>query len=123
MRHTLNDRTLTLVGLFQAAGLVNRIASQGKQIDSFVETSIQSLFKIDTDSVEDIYNGAINLRFGLEILIKQLGDKSKLRDIDITRYAITLLYLEKKLSKNTDMLRTLHQGLDVAQSQAEYFSP
>ncbi|NOY67378.1 MAG: high frequency lysogenization protein HflD [Gammaproteobacteria bacterium] len=123
MQHSLNDRTLTLAGLFQAAGLVSRTANQGKKIDSSVETSINSLFKINSQSVEDIYNGAIHLRFGLEMIRKQMDSKSELKDIATTRYVITLLYLEKKLSKNPEMLKTLEQGLDVAQSQADYFSP
>lgn len=123
MQHTHNERTLAFAGLFQAAGLVERCANHGKKIDSFVETSIKSLFKIDTKSVDDIYDGAIHLRFGLKILIKQMGEKSALRNIEVTRYAITLLYLEKKLSKNADMLNVLQQGLDVAQAQADYFSP
>jgi len=122
MQHTLNDRMLTFAGLFQAAGLVSRTATKGKIIDNYVESSINSLFKINTASVEDIYDGSIHLRFGLEMLMNQMNNKSKFRDIEVTRYAITLLYLEKKLSKNPDMLQTLKEGLDVAQSQAEYFS-
>jgi len=123
MQHTLNDRVLAFAGLLQATGLVRRIANQGKQIDSSVETSIKSLLKINTNSVEDIYGGAAHLRFGLETMLTQMGRKPDFRDIEVTRYAITLLYLEKKLSRNPDMLNTLQQGLDVAQSQADYFTP
>jgi len=122
MQHTLNDRVLAFAGLFQSTALVRRTANQGKQIDIAVETSIKSLFKINTDSVADIYDGAAHLRFGLEAIIKQMSGKTEFRDIEVTRYAITLMYLEKKLSRNTDMLKTLQQGLDVAQSQADYFS-
>ena len=123
MHHNLNDRVLAFAGLLQATALVRRIANQGKQIDTDVETSIKSLLKINTNSVEDIFDGAINLRFGLETMLTQMGRKPDFRDIEITRYAITLIYLEKKLSNDADMLKTLQQGLDVAQSQADYFSP
>jgi len=122
MQHPLNDRVLAFAGLFQAAGLVKRTANQGRQTDVFVETCIQSLFKIDADSVESIYNGAIHLRLGLETLVKQMDSNPEFRDIEVTRYAITLLYLEKKLSRDTEMLQTLTKGLDVTRAQADYFS-
>jgi len=121
MNHSLNDQVLCFAGLFQAASLVKRTANIGRKIDYAVDACINSLFVIDAESVEQIYGGSAHLRLGLETLIKQIG-QAELRDIEITRYAITLIHLEKKLSRQQPLLTILEQGIDTAKSQAEYFS-
>lgn len=123
MIHSLNDRVLALAGVFQAASLVQRCARQGVKLDKDVETCINSLFITNPSSVEEIYDSAVHLRHGLNTLIKQIGNNTKLRDTEISRYVITLLYLERKLSRNTSMLETLGQGIDSAYQQAQFFNP
>jgi high frequency lysogenization protein len=123
MKHSLNDRVLTLAGVFQAASLVKRCASQGQNIDKDVETCINSLFNTNPDSVEDIYAGGIHLRLGLNTLIEQIGNNANLRDAEISRYVISLLYLQKKLSRSKTLLATLADGINKAQEQARFFTP
>ncbi len=123
MKHSLNDRVLTLAGVFQATALVRRCANQAKNIDRDVETCINSLFITNPDTVEDIYAGAIHLRYGLDTLIAQLGNNASLRDAEISRYVITLLYLEKKLSNNRSMLDMMADGINSAKEQADFFTP
>ncbi len=122
MNHTLHERVLTLAGLFQCAALVRRTATEGKLIDAATEASINSLFVTSPESVEEIYSSEAHLRLGLSVLIKQMGNDARQRDMELTRYVITLLYLEKKLSKSRQMMQKLDDGIDIAQSQAEYFS-
>jgi high frequency lysogenization protein len=122
MKHSLNDRVLALAGIFQATSLVKRCATQGQKIDNDVQTCINSLFNINPDSVEAIYAGAIHLRHGLATLIAQLGNNADQRDTEISRYFITLLYLEKKLSRSNTMLATLTAGISSAQEQADFFT-
>ena len=122
MKHSLNDRVLTLAGVFQATSLVKRCATQGRKIDNDVQTCINSLFNINPDSVEAIYAGAIHLRHGLTTLIAQLGNNADQRDTDISRYFITLLYLEKKLSRSDTLLASLATGISNAQEQAGFFT-
>ena len=122
MKHSLNDRVLSLAGVFQATSLVKRCATQGIKIDNDVQTCINSLFNINPDSVEAIYASTIHLRHGLTTLIAQLGNNADKRDTDISRYFITLLYLEKKLSRSDTMLATLATGISNAQEQAGFFT-
>ncbi len=122
MPHSLNDRVLALAGVFQAAELVRRTAIQGRKIDRDIETCISSLFKIDVKSVEEIYQHCSHLRLGLNTLVAQMGSNTEQRDTEITRYVITLLHLEKKLSRRPDLLAVIAEGITTAQAQADYFS-
>lgn len=122
MSHSLNDRVLAIAGVFQAAELVNRTAYKGRTIDANVETCITSLFKIDTNSVEDIYGSRSNLQMGLNTMLVQMGSKTGSRDVNIPRYVVSLLHLQKKLSRNNALLKTLTDGLARAQEQVNYFT-
>lgn len=122
MKHTLRERVLSLAGIFQVAAEVKRLALHGRETNPVVVTATHSLFQVDAPTVEDIYHGAARLRSGLQTMIQQMGDKASLRDIEITRYVITLLYLEKKLARDKRMLQDLQQGLEQARNQADFFS-
>ncbi len=60
------------------------------------QPSLASVFKIDADSPADVFGGIGNLRLGLETLITQLDDKT--RDLAMTRIAISVLRLQRKLT-------------------------
>jgi len=121
MARTLKDRTLALAGLFQAAELVSRVAHRGRDIDAAVLASIHSLFAVDSDSVEDVYGGAQGVVTGLKVFRDHVRS-SQDRDMDITRYVVALMFLERKLSRRPRMLAELRQGIEGATSQARYFS-
>lgn len=122
MAYTLKDRALTLAGVFQAAELVHRTATQGRQIDTAVETALASLFKIDADSVEDIYGDIGRLQPGLNAMVSQMAQQKDKVANHVTRYVILLLHLEHKLSKNPPLLEKISAGLKVAQEQVDFFS-
>jgi high frequency lysogenization protein len=122
MQHSLEERVLTLAGVFQATRLVRRTAQSGRIIDSDIETCLRSILQTDTDHAEDIYGGAARLRLGLQTLIDQMGSVDKNRDMELTRYMVMILHLEHKLSKNRAMLAEIRKGIDLANSQAEYFN-
>lgn len=122
MHHTLEERVLTLAGVFQAARLVRRTAQSGRTIDSDVETCLRSVLQTNADHAEDIYGGAPRLRLGLQTLIDQMGSLEKNRDMELTRYMVMILHLEHKLSKNKAMLAELSKGIELARSQTEYFT-
>lgn len=122
MSHDLRDRVLSLAGLFQATALVRDTARAGRDITPAVEASVHSLFVIDADSVEQVYGGAERLGLGLQVLLQQLDSGARgSRDMDLTRYAVAVLFLERKLARNPAMLERLRSGIEAARSQAEYF--
>lgn len=123
MAHTLSDRTLALAALFQAVQLVQHVARRGHAADSDVETCIDSLFQIDAPSTEAIYNGSRGLVTGLRTLGARLGNGGSAEELEITRYAIALLHLERKLARYPTMQDTLRIGIERIRNQLNYFPP
>jgi high frequency lysogenization protein len=124
-RDLLNDRTLALAGVFQAAALVNQLAKTGQGSNIYFSASINSLFKIDANDVPDVYGGVNNLRLGLEELVR-LFTNQKIhkdpKDSNMARYVLSLLHLERKLAKHPYMQKTIQIGLERANRQAAHFS-
>ncbi len=120
MNH-FRDKTLALAGVFQATALVKNIAATGSVDKHDFEICIRSIFETDPESVEAVYGQVEYLRTGLTTLIEQLGEKSTQRDIDIARYVISLLHLQRKLSKNKPILDNVANGIERARRQTEHF--
>ncbi len=95
MRHSKRDLTLALAGVFQAATLVKQIANTGMANSALIESSLETLFKFDAESVEDVYGGVAGVGAGIRELNKQLGSARDKRDMEITRYVISMLIMEK----------------------------
>ena len=119
-KKTERERCIALAGVFQAAGLASRVARLGVADSDAMESSLYSLFQVDAASVADVYGGLSGIAGGLKTLREHLiGDKA--RNIDITRYVISLLHLEKKLSKQQTMLQRLSEGINSATRQLEHY--
>lgn len=123
MTHSLADRTLALAALFQACQLVQHIARRGHASESDQETSLGSLFHIDAVSTSMIFGGSLGLTTGLRSLKTRLKSAGNGEELEVTRYVITLLHLERKLMRQPVMLETLRKGIERIKQQAEYFSP
>lgn len=111
-------RAIALAGLFQAAALVRQTGLGRLRDAAATQTCLASILKTDADSVADVYGGIPALRIGLETLATQLGDDSRLRDLELTGYAITLLHLERKLARDTLLLERLGSGIQRIAAQA-----
>ncbi len=118
MPRTDNDRVIALAGLFQASSLVNDIACTGQVNPDDFEACIASLFKIDARDSADVYNGIGHLRTGLHSLIEQLQHPS---NINITRYSVELLVLERKTVKQPRVLDQIAAGIRDATEKLQYF--
>lgn len=121
MKHTEEERTLALAGIFQAAQLVKKIAREGSCSNAAFESCLETLFKFDARNVMEIYGGIAELSIGLNTLCQQLTGSIDKQDMEITRYVISLFHLERKLSKNKAMLEQLQQGLEKTRQQMNYF--
>ncbi len=116
------SRTLALAGVFRAATLADTLANHGSINEAELASSIESIFVTDPENVIEVYGSVNNLHTGLMTLVQQLGKDNRERNIDIARYVVSMLYLERQLSKNRQMLDTLANGIEVAEKQAEHFS-
>lgn len=114
------NQTLALAGIAQACFLVRQLATTGNADQTAFTASIGSLLKIDAASVEDVFGDLGGLRIGLEQLDKQLTSRL-VANPEQARYAAQLIYLQKQLSKQTNMLQNIRSGIERAQAQAEHF--
>lgn len=117
----LRDRTLALAGVFQSAALVHQLATTGSVDQHDLGACISSTLQTAPENTDQVYGDLENLRTGLHTLAMQLGDTPQQRDIHIARYVISLLHLQRKLRKRSDMLTTISDGLERAKQQREMF--
>ena len=116
------SRTLALAGVFRAAALVNVLANEGTLSDNDLRISIESIFETDPKDTVQVFGNTNNLLLGFKTLLNQLGKDNSNRDIDIARYVISMLFLERQLMKNPKILETLFTGVELATRQSEHFS-
>lgn len=126
MQANTRNRTIALAALFQCIDGVTQIASQGKVDSNLFESCINSILTETNDTIEDLYGNIGRLRTGLRVLMHQLGTGSltpdgRPKDIEATRYAINLLYLEKKLTNDQDMFHALLKNIENVQQQLDFF--
>lgn len=109
MSRTDHDRVIALAALLQASSLVRSIATTGQMDPDAFAACLGSLLKIDADSSEAVYGGMANLHLGLRLLCEHLQYP---RDMEITRYVINLLVLERKLARRPDLLQKIRTGIE-----------
>ena len=127
MQYTVKDRTLALCGIFQAARMVQQIARTGMHEQGAFEASIKSIFTLDSATPEGAYEGIDNIAYGARVLLNQLGPKkpesvdARSKEIEVTKYVIGVLVLERKLIKREDLLNIITKGVEKATTQLEHF--
>ncbi len=127
MSHSKYDQTLALAGIYQAASLVKQIANKGSANNAQIEACIETLFRFDADTVEEVYGDRANIINGAKVLQKNLtsislsGSNKENRDIEITKYIISLIMLEKTLEKRPKMLDEISDRLNAIEEKFEFF--
>jgi high frequency lysogenization protein len=117
----IREKTIALAGVFQSAALVQHIAVKGTVDEHDLQTTIRSTLNLNPSSVEAVFGNLENLRTGIYTMWQQLGNQTSQRNINVARYVITMLHLQKKLSKRPAMLNTIAEGLKRANQQADMF--
>ncbi|MGA9423288.1 MAG: high frequency lysogenization protein HflD [Rhodanobacteraceae bacterium] len=112
------SRVIALAGMFQAVSLVRQVATRGRADPETVEASLTSIFRIDADSAADVFGGVDGVRHGLHTLIAQLDNTS--RDPALTRLALGVLRLQRRLAGNRRMNQTLSDGIEAIQRQVTH---
>jgi high frequency lysogenization protein len=113
------ERVLALAGVFQGVALAHQLATDGRCDEAAFEASLSSVFRIDADSVAAVYGNVSGVRRGLRTLVAQFEDAT--RDVAVMRMAITVLRLERSLSRNRPLLERLREGIVATQRQVEHF--
>lgn len=122
MSARLSEATLALAGVFQAAYLVREVAHRGVTEAYPMEVCMKSIFALDPPDTESVYGGRDGLEVGLRLVRQQLGEQGGRRDLEITKYVISVLHLERKLARRPAVMNTLREGIERVRMQVEHFS-
>lgn len=94
----MKDKNLALAGVFQASELVRQAACHGTWSGYAATSSLNSLFKLEAGSIEEIFGSKQRMRLGAETLMAVLqGDNHY---ADTLRYSVGLLQLQRKFSRS-----------------------
>ncbi|QKJ86806.1 high frequency lysogenization protein HflD [Paramixta manurensis] len=117
------DITLALAGICQSAHLVQQLAHQGHCDDEALKTSLRSVLDLNPPSTLAVYGNDPNgLRFGLETLLAVLNSTSRQgAGAELTRYTLSLMVLERKLSASKGALNTLAQRIAQLDRQLAHY--
>jgi high frequency lysogenization protein len=122
MTSKLENQTLALAGVFQAALLVDQLAKSGSIEVELLENSIRSILNLEPSSFEDVFNGRDNISVGLNVLSKALAKNGHGVSREVLQYAMAIIAVQNKIEKRQDLLDTLSKGLDRAVTQKSYFN-
>jgi high frequency lysogenization protein len=109
-----------LAGVYQAIDAVIHIAREGKMETAIVEPCIYSLFQIDAVNVDAVFGAPGAVMPGARKLIAQLTGMPE-RNLEVTRYAIHLMRLERNLSRHPELRKRIGAGIEAAENKRDHF--
>lgn len=121
MEHNQKDKTLALAGIYQSVILVQEVARTGNIADVQLTSMLETLFRFDANNVMEVYGDTSTIKKGLNALVDQLSGNKEKPNMEITRYAINILHLEKALFKSRNMMDKLANDLEKTQAKMDYF--
>ncbi len=118
----IQEQLVALGGVFQAAVLVDRIATTGQAGEAGVGCMIGSLLILDPRDTLHVYGGDDEqLREGYRALVSALERDPGSLQREPLRYALSMLGLERQLAKRGEMLALIGKRLPQIQNQVEHF--
>ena len=115
MSFSVDDRVLALAGIAQALQQVRRIAETGHSEAAVVRTAVESVFRIDAASPQEIYGSASNVAPGLRLLHNYLSSQGQ--DEHLPRLALSVLQLERRFVREHEIVAKVSTGIERAQSR------
>ncbi|HET8700108.1 MAG TPA: high frequency lysogenization protein HflD [Nitrococcus sp.] len=119
MESTDSEQVLALAGMVQALSQVRQIAMHGRCDPYRTEPCIRALLETYEGNAATLYGGRDRLMPGLHLLADHLMHPN---EVQLTRYLVAVLYLERKLTANRARFRKVIEGIQRAAKQAAYFS-
>lgn len=122
MAKTERDRCIGLAGMIQAAVLVDSVAREGHCDRQAAAASIDSVFRIDCETADEVYGSLQGVALGLHRLHDQLAGGERFSSV-ILRYSILLARLDGRLAKRGDLTRKIGDGITSATERLRHFEP
>lgn len=119
MANTNYDRTIAFAGICQAVALVQQVAKDGHCNSAAFETSVAAIINTNPADTLSVFGNERDLKVGLECLAR--GIDSSATGNELTRYVISLMALERKLSQRRDSMAQLGDRIQQIERQSEHF--
>mgnify|MGYP001313613621 CR=1 FL=1 len=120
--YNLQSRCIAFAGMCQAAYLVDKISTTGSCSETAAfEASMHSIMRTESDSPLAVFGGYHALNVGFKSMLGQLENTNNTRNMNITKYIIGMIALEKKLSRNAGTLNLLSERINQVQRQLAHF--
>ncbi len=117
----LENQTLALAGMFQAATLVNELALHGTCNTDAFDCSFGSLFTIDTATAEEAMGDSVQLSRGFEALSDYLGGENRSPGRNIAYYMLSILKISTQVLSDQNLSDGLLEGLRKIESNSSNF--
>jgi len=126
----MKDQTITFAAICQVAHLVQQVSRNGQVNETEFEILLNSIITTSPENTLAVYGGElVNVKQGLELLINHLGDspsvknkENKVKDPEFTRYIISLINLERRLTKQPKQLAQLGERIEASKRQLDHYS-
>jgi high frequency lysogenization protein len=117
----LINRTMAFAGILQAIAQVQHLARHGELDNAELAASLNTILITNPDNTADVYQDKIVLQKGYKLILNQLGDSSQ-KDVEITRYLVGVLALERKLVRSNSGLGMLAERINQVNRQLHHFA-
>jgi high frequency lysogenization protein len=112
---------MAFAGILQAIAQVQHLARHGELDNAELAASLNTILVTNPDNTPDVYQDKIVLQKGYELILNQLGDSSQ-KDVEITRYLVGVLALERKLVRSNSGLGMLAERINQVNRQLHHFA-
>ncbi|WP_333608192.1 high frequency lysogenization protein HflD [Arsukibacterium sp.] len=122
MQSSLSTQIIAMAGLCQAVKLVQCYARAKPCEQAQLARCLSTVVNLNPDTPHDVYGGELHyLEDGLQLIKEQLGDGPK-KDVELTRYIVGVLALERRLNKAPGNMASLGEQLSQLERQLQHFS-
>ena len=120
MSDQLFERTMAFAGILQAVAQVQYIARHGDSDKDALAASLNSVLVTNPESTSEVYADKEALKKGYQMIVAQLGD-GKEKDVEVTRYLVGILALERKLARSSNAMGMLSERINQIHRQLSHF--
>lgn len=122
-RNPRKEQLVALAAVIQNCLLVDQLARTGTASGEDLRFAVQLLLAPDSTRATASLQGAANIRAGAEFLEQLLGGERRALSPNVLRYAVNVLYLQRRLQRDPANRDRVYAGIARAARQAELFSP
>lgn len=117
----LENQTLALAGMFQAAVSIDQLAVSGSCDATAFDGSFTSLFTFDAATTQEVFGEVSCLHSGFMALNDYLGGENRGSSRNIAYYVLSMMKLASTILSNAELSESLFNGLQSIESRSDDF--